>query len=455
MIEAMTPYGQILKLHYCGLNNSAIAKAANVARNTVIDVIKRADERGLVHEAAMQMSDTEIHRMLHPKAGKVERMPDLDACFYRLGLPGQSIAGLRSLYALECARRRVTPYSRSMFQNIIAEERHKYHRKYSPVLELLYVKDAVTEGAKQLSLLFYRHCDSRYASFTYVKDKETRTWIHSIIRAIRDIEVFTDTFRYLGRIPSKVRGETVDCISFYGMQLEEMGKKAESNDFRQWVSETIHTINNDRSDTSRMLLLARATAAYNSQPYFSSDTFTREDAHRIAVGETYPLPDTDYDLVECIEVKPFINFHVKIDGNFYSVPFMFRHDKLTAYVSDRIIEIYHGDAIVAVHSVLDGSRGRYSTDPSHLPQDDEIPYGEVSGRSLRSWAGAIGPYTRTVIDRWLAGRQYEVQAYISCNALLHMTDTYDKSWIEKACQVACENKKMSYKSVMQRIKNKY
>ena len=246
----MTPYGQILKLHYCGLNNSAIAKAANVARNTVIDVIKRADGRGLGYEAAMQMSDTEIHRMLHPKAGKVERMPDLDACFYRLGLPGQSIAGLRSLYALECARRRVTPYSRSMFQNIIAEERHKYHRKYSPVLELLYVKDAVTEGEKQLSLLFYRHCDSGYASFTYVKDKETRTWIHSIIRAIRDIEVFTDTFRYLGRIPSKVRGETVDCISFYGMQLEEMGKKAESNDFRQWVSETIHTINNDRSDTS-------------------------------------------------------------------------------------------------------------------------------------------------------------------------------------------------------------
>ena len=429
--------------------------AANVARNTVIDVIKRADERGLGYEAAMQMSDTEIHRMLHPKAGKVERMPDLDACFYRLGLPGQSIAGLRSLYALECARRRVTPYSRSMFQNIIAEERHKYHRKYSPVLELLYVKDAVTEGEKQLSLLFYRHCDSGYASFTYVKEKETRTWIHSIIRAIRDIEVFTDTFRYLGRIPSKVRGETVDCISFYGMQLEEMGKKVESNDFRQWVSETIHTINNDRSDTSRMLLLARATAAYNSQPYFSSNTFTREDAHRIAVGETYPLPDTDYDLVEYTEVKPFINFHVKIDGNFYSVPFMFRHDKLTAYVSDRIIEIYHGDAIVAVHSVLDGSRGRYSTDPSHLPQDDEIPYGEVSGRSLRSWAGAIGPYTRTVIDRWLAGRQYEVQAYISCNALLHMTDTYDKSWIEKACQVACENKKMSYKSVMQRIKNKY
>ena len=98
------------------------------------------------------------------------------------------------------------------------------------------------------------------------------------------------------------------------------------------------------------------------------------DAHRIAVSESYPLPDRDYDLVEYTDVKPFINYHVKIDGRFYSVPFMFRHDRLTAYVSDRIIEIYHGNAIVAVHGVLGGSRGRYSTDPSHLPQDDEIPY---------------------------------------------------------------------------------
>ena len=450
----MTPYGQILKLHYCGLNNSAIARAVYATRKTVIDVIKRADEHGLGYEAAKQMSDTEIHRMLHPKAGKKERMPDLDDCFYRLALPDQSIAGLRSLYAEECTRRGVTPYSRSMFQNIIAEERHRYNREYSPVMELLYAKDAVREGGKLFSFLFYRYRDSGYASFTHVKDRKTRTWIHSVIRAIRDIDVSADTFRYLGRIPSKVRGETVDCISFYGMQLEETGKKAESDDFRQWVSETVRMINDDGSDTSRTLLLARACAAYNSRPYFSSDKFTVEDAHRIAVSETYPLPDRDYDLVEYTDVKPFINFHVKIDGMFYSVPFMFRHDRLTAYVSDGIIEIYHGDTIVAVHGVLDGSRGRYSTDPSHLPQDDEIPYGEVSGRSLRSWAGSIGPYTRMVVDRWLTGRQYEVQAYISCNALLHMTETYDRSRIEEACQAACENSEMSYKSVTQRIKSR-
>lgn len=450
----MTPYNDIFVLHQTGLNHSQIErKLGTVTRKTIISVLQLAEKYSFRYNPEDGLSDTDIHRILHPKKNKKDRMPNLDVCFYRLGLPDQSIAGLRSLYAEECARRGVTPYSRSMFQNIIAEERHRFNREYSPVMELLYAKDAVAESGKLFSFLFYRYCDSGYTSFTCVKDKKTRTWIHSVIRAIKDIDVSVDTFRYLGRIPSKVRGETADCVSFYGMRLEETGKEKEkSDDFRQWVSETIRMINDDRSDTSRTLLLARACAAYNSRPFFNSDRFTVEDAHRIAVSESYPLPDRDYDLVEYTDVKPFINYHVKIDGRFYSVPFMFRHDRLTAYVSDRIIEIYHGNAIVAVHGVLGGSRGRYSTDPSHLPQDDEIPYGEVSGRSLRSWAGSIGPYTRAVVDRWLTSRQYEVQAYISCNALLHMADSYERSKIEEACKAAYENKEISYKSVIQRIK---
>ena len=450
----MTPYNDIFALHQNGLNHSQIERElGTVTRKTIISALQLAEKYSFHYNPEDGLSDTDIHRILHPKKNRIDKMPNLDVCFYRLGLPGQSIAGLRSLYAEECALRGVTPYSRSMFQNIIAEERHRFNREYSPVMEVLYVKNAVAEGGKLLSFLFYRYCDTGYTSFTYVKDRKTRTWIHSVIQAIKDVDVSADTFRYLGRIPSKVRDETADCISFYGMRLEETGKNRESDDFRQWVSETIRIVNDDRSDASRTFLLTRACAAYNSRPFFSSDKFTIEDAHRIAVSESYPLPDRDYDLVEYTEVKPFINFHVKIDGVFYSVPFMFRHDRLTAYVSDRLIEIYHGDAIVAVHGVLDGSRGRYSTDPSHLPQDNEIPYGEVSGRSLRSWAGAIGPYTRMVVDRWLTSRQYEAQAYISCNALLHMTDSCDRSRIEEACRVACENKEMSYKSVMQIIKD--
>lgn len=449
----MTPYNDIFALDQNGLNHSQIERElGTVTRKTIISVLQLAEKYSFHYNPEAGLSDTDIHRILHPKKSRKNRMPNLDICFYRLGLPGQNIAGLRSLYIEECAQRGVIPYSRSMFQNIIAEERHKYQREYTPVLKLIYVKNAVTEGGKQLSFLFYRHCDSGYTSFAYVKDRKTRTWIHAVIHAIRNNNVSVDVVHYLGHIPSKVRSETTDCVAFYGMKLEEMGKKVKLDDFHQWVSETIHMVNNDESDASRMFLLARACAAYNSRSFFNSKKFTIEDAHMIAANESYPLPDRDYELVEYTEVKPFINYHVKINGAFYSVPYMFRHDKLTAYISDSIIEIYYGDAIIAVHDVLNDSRVRYSTDPSHLPQENEIPYGEVSGRSLRAWAELIGPYTRTVIDTWLTHRRYEAQAFIPCNALLHMTVSYSRSRVEKACRISCENNDLSYKSVMNNIR---
>ena len=122
----MTPYNDIFVLHQTGLNHSQIErKLGTVTRKTIISVLQLAEKYSFRYNPEDGLSDTDIHRILHPKKNKKDRMPNLDVCFYRLGLPDQSIAGLRSLYAEECARRGVTPYSRSMFQNIIAEERHK------------------------------------------------------------------------------------------------------------------------------------------------------------------------------------------------------------------------------------------------------------------------------------------------------------------------------------------
>lgn len=447
----MTPYGRILKLHKEGLNNSAIAIAVDAARKTVIDAIKRADECNLDYNKAQHMSDTEIHRLLHPKKGKMERMPDLDACFYRLALPGQSISALRSLYVEECVRKGIVPYSRAMFQNIIAEERNKFNREYDPTLELLFAKKAVVDKNDYLSLLFYRHCDSDYVSYTRVQNSKTRTWIHAIIKAIRDIGVSVETIRYLGRLPSKVKAETNDCIAFYGMSFTETGRN-EGSEFAEWVSETIRSVNSEKSNASRLFLIRKACNEYNQRPFFQNSKFTKSDAHSIAIRDTRPLPDQDYDLIEYTKVKPYINFHVKIDGVFYSVPFSFRHDKLTAYVSDNLVEIYYGDAIVAVHSVLNRSHGKYNTDPSHLPKDCDIPYGETSGRSLRSWARDIGLYTYMIIDKWLTSRKYEAQAYIQCNALLHMSDNHKRTELEEACKEAWEAGVTSYTIVIKIIK---
>lgn len=447
----MTPYGQILQLHHEGLNNSAIARQVSATRKTVIDVIKRAGEHRLSHEMSQRMSDTEIHRMLHQKAGKDERMPDLDRCFYCLGFPDKSIAGLWREYSADCRVEGVKPYSKSMFQNIIAEERGKYERHFEPTIELLYIKNAFVENKTPSSFLFCRHRDSDYITFVRVPDQKTRSWVHSIIHVIRLLDVSADECVYLGRISSKVRAETKNCLSYYGIRLTEKNGEKGTNELRNWVSEALKAVNACGDEESKIYRLRMECERHNKQPYFHSSSFTCDDAHQIAVSESYPLPDADYDLVEYTEVKPYINFHVRIDGVFYSVPFEFRHDKLTAYISDKLIEIYYGDAVIAVHDVINNPNRRYSTDPSHLPEDKDIPFHETSGRSLRAWARSIGPYTEKTIDKWLRSRQYEAQAYIMCNTLLHMSDRHERKKLEEACRDAWEVGNVSYRSIVKLV----
>lgn len=64
----MTPYNQILQLHNDGKNNAEIVRLiGNVSRKTVITVLQLAEKYSFVYPPSKPMTDTEIHRFLHPK----------------------------------------------------------------------------------------------------------------------------------------------------------------------------------------------------------------------------------------------------------------------------------------------------------------------------------------------------------------------------------------------------
>ena len=149
----MTPYNKILTLHHEGCSNSEISRQAGVTRKTVIDVLKRVEIYSLTYPSESLISDTEIHRFLHPKKEKEKRMPNIDETMFCLRLPEQSIAKLWKFYSDECLRKGLKPYSKSMYQNIIAEQRHKYSEKaFENAIEVKYVKNVI--GDKQRSCFF-------------------------------------------------------------------------------------------------------------------------------------------------------------------------------------------------------------------------------------------------------------------------------------------------------------
>ena len=441
----MTPYNQIFQLHAKGLNNSEIERTiGNVTRKTIISVFQLAQKYGYEYSQTNPMTDKEIHRILHPKRGRDERMPDLEAIIYELGLQRSSITALWKRYSKQRKAAGVTPYSKAMFQTFVSEAKESIHLPhYNPLLVFCYVKNAYVDkdGVKR-GVLFAEMTGSEYVSMTIVPNNKARTWIHALIRIIHNFDVVPQQCCFAGHLPKAVKEMTADCLAYYGMEMMPDGFNKGNV-----LSGIINDVLKEQESQIAGALFINAQLVcgeYNDLCYSGCSHLTRLDAFKLEALTMNPLPTEDYDLMEYTDVAVQMNYHVEIDSMFYSVPFELRHDKFTAYISDKFVELHCEGAIAAVHDRLTGRAGQYSTDPSHIPPKDKIPWNEVSGKSLRSWAKKIGSNTLKVIDVFLQQRTFEVQAYKVCNALLHFSERYGTYQLEEACKQACDSDNISY-----------
>lgn len=74
----MIKYREILRLHAQDLSNRGIASSCGCSKNTVGDVLKRANERGIAWPLEKEDTDTKLLGMLFPEKNKsdLRRQPD-------------------------------------------------------------------------------------------------------------------------------------------------------------------------------------------------------------------------------------------------------------------------------------------------------------------------------------------------------------------------------------------
>ncbi|MGN8888369.1 Mu transposase domain-containing protein [Blautia sp. HCP28S3_G10] len=451
----MTPYNAILKLNSEGLNHSEIADTVlGCSRKTVIKVLQLAEAYHLPYPLNPPMTDLELHRMLHPKKGKAERMPDRDRTLFLLALPGYNLTRVRKEYDAACEASGTKPYSRAMFQNIVSEWKQEMPiPEYRSLLVFQSIRYAYTDvDGKKHGVIFAEVLFCHMIVAEIVKDGKQRSWVHAIIKILKQLGSIPDHYCFLNRVPTAFRDVTEDCLSYYGLEAID-NKAAFGNVLKEAVAETTAALNKGLAPVQVPTFIAKSIcSARNDMPWSDDPGFTRNDAYNLERNAMKPLTDRDYDLVEYTEVVPQLNYHVEIDGMYYSVPFENRHDKLVAYISENQVEIYCGVEMVAVHSRLKGMPGQYKTVPDHLVPDEEIPWGETSVSSLISWANKIGPTTTSVIENWIDKAPFAVQAFKKCSALLHMASKYGSRTLEEACKRATEDRSAKYRYIVELLK---
>ena len=167
-----------------------------------------------------------------------------------------------------------------------------------------------------------------------------------------------------------------------------------------------------------------------------------EELDRPALGS---LPSEPYVYAEWRLRRVGLDYHVDIDGHYYSVPHRLLKQQLEARISERTIELFLKGERVAAH-VRGGARGGHTTVPEHMPSAHRRHAGWTIERIKRD-AAAIGPDTATLAALILESRRHPEQGFRACLGILRLARHYGAERLEAACRRGLEIGARSYASV--------
>jgi len=142
-----------------------------------------------------------------------------------------------------------------------------------------------------------------------------------------------------------------------------------------------------------------------------------------------PLPGEPFELTDTRVVKVHPDCHVVIHGSYYSVPYRYVGQTLTAYVGERVVELFCEQESVATHERA-RQLGEWKTRRDHYPPD-KAAYLERTPDHCRHLATRLGPATRQVVDWLLADRPLDQLR--SVQAILRLEETVGAARLEAAC----------------------
>jgi transposase len=178
--------------------------------------------------------------------------------------------------------------------------------------------------------------------------------------------------------------------------------------------------------------------------------FRKLDTTRAILFETLekpmlkPLPSEPFQFARWKTVRVNIDYHVEIDGHYYSVPYQYVHEKMDARISETTIEIFRKGQRIATH-VRSNIVGKPSTLPEHRPLKHQNL--EWTVERFMEKGRAIGPSTATLLERVLNSRKHPELGYRSCLGILRFAKRYTNERLEAACRRAIVMNACSYRSI--------
>lgn len=479
---SMRSIKEVLRLRWtCGLSDRQIAKSCSIARSTVGEYLRRAEKAGLNWPLPEGIDDSQLDALLFPVAplvssGAPRVMPDWTQIRKELKKKGVTLFLLWEEYK--------ETYPDGYQYSWFCEQYQKWIGKLDLVMrqdhragEKMFVDyagqtvpivDRCTGEVHEAQIFIAVLGASNYTYAEATWSQSLPDWIHSHVRALAFMQgvpelVIPDNLksgvtkasRYepdlnptyqevathygFAIIPTRVCKPRDKAKVEVGVQVVERWILAR---LRHFTFFSLHELN-----THIQGLLSKL----NHRPFRKLPGSRRSLYESLDRPALRPLPTQPYVYAEWKKARVHIDYHIEVEGHYYSVPYQLVKEQVDVRLTAETIEVFHKSRRVTSHR-RSKIKGQHTTIEQHMPKPHQH-YAEWTPERLVRWAGKNGAATQKLIETILASRPHPQQGFRPCLGIMSLEKTFGAQRLENACQRALAIGGTSYRSVHAILKN--
>jgi len=186
-------------------------------------------------------------------------------------------------------------------------------------------------------------------------------------------------------------------------------------------------------------------ARLNARKFNKLDTTRKELFDSVERPSLKPLPAVCYQYADWKKATVNIDYHIEVDGHFYSVPYQLIGKQVEARFTATVLEVLYKNRRVATHQ-RSYQKGKFTTLPEHRPKSHQR-YLQWTPSRIIGWAEKTGPATAKLVEMIMSSRPHPEQGFRSCLGIMHLGRRYSAERLEAACGRALRIRGYSYKSV--------
>ena len=457
-----------------------IAKSCNIARSTVREYLDRAQKAGITWPLSEEWDDATLEKRLFPPVPLIppekRQMPSMDYLHQERKKKGVTL----QLLWLEYKKGNPEGYQYSQFCELYRKWLHKLDvclRQEYLAGEKLFVDyagqtlplhDPLTGQTQEAHLFVATLGASNYTFAEATLTQDLPSWIQSHVHAF---EFFNGVAEIL--VPDNLKtGVTHPCryepdinptyadlAEHYGTvviptRIAKPKDKAKVESAiliaERWILAALRN--------HRFFSLAEMNQAITEKlQEFNRRKFQKLNTTRLELFETLdrpalkPLPEKPYQYAEWKKARVNIDYHIEVEGHFYSVPYQLVKESVEIRFTSTTVEVLFKNRRVASHA-RSYRRGGYTTLKEHMPKAHQ-KYLEWTPSRIIRWAAQTGPHTEKLATQILENKPHPQQGFRSCLGIIRLGKQYPKERLEAACAYALSIHGFSYKSVQSILQN--